>query len=257
MKDINLMKKFVVLAILIAAPSLRAVDLPLTTLSELRVAVLNQMEHSTSGTALLTTAIIDEAVNRAQLKVASDFPAVEKLDTIWIGAGSTMKFYALNDDFLKLNWTFKYRGDTMLAIEYAPPQTLYQRDAGRTANVSQPDNVSYPRYCFISRSEHNGKISPKLFFFPMASMTATVDTILISYYSLSNELVDDNDSTEIAPEYRDPLVYWACSIASFRIGKLDLGTAFLNVYKECLALSKLSEIKQPFERGFPVETVGK
>lgn len=228
--------------------SIRAVDVPLTTLLELRTAVLDQMAHATAGTALLSAAIVNEAINRAQLKVAYDFPAFEKLDTISLTASATPS-QLLNEDFIKLNWAMKVLGDTIMAIEYVPPQTLYGRQGGRVPNISDNTQFSFPRYCYVSRAL-TAAHKPSIWFYPQDKVTGA-PMVYVSYYAIPEELSSDTDSTDIAPEYREALLYWACSALAFQIGKSNLGMTYLNVYKEILALSKASEIRQPFERGFP------
>lgn len=216
---------FCTLFALMFAVNVYAVNAPLTTRSDIRTAVLNQMEHATAGTAILSTTVVNEVINRAQLKVAYDFPAVEKLDTVTLNSVAT-PMYALPNDFLKLNFAIKVLGDTIMAIEYVPPQTLYNREGGRTANISDNSQFSYPRYCFISKITNGGNVLPRIWFFPQAKSVGSPD-VIVSYFAVPEELNADTDTTEIAYEYREALVYWACSALAFRIGRHDMGMVYL------------------------------
>ncbi len=226
---------------------------PLSTLSELRTAVLNQLYSSTGGTALISKTVANEAINRAQLKVASDFPAYEKLDTVKIQAVIT-HFCELPDDFLKLNWVIRFTGDAVVALEYVPPQYIYNRLRGREPNYAQQGDTAYPRYCFVAGLFED----PKLFFWPPGKAAGGyIDSFYVSYYAVPREMTDDTMKVLIDYGYREPLVFWACADLAYRIGRLDLGDRFVAVYKELLAMSKASEIKQPFYRGYPLEAAGK
>jgi len=226
----------------------------MTTRLQLRTTILNQMLNSTSGTPLIPTTVVNEVINRAQIRVAHDFPAVEKLDSILMSINGGRSF-ELEDDFFKLNWAFKYRGDTTLYIQYMPPQYLGLMDRGRASNVAE-NTKDNPRYCWVSRVDYTGGAKPRIFFYPQHKSPSGTDTILISYYAIPDSLNSDADSTQIAYEYRDALIMYACALLAYRIGRWDVGQKYIEAYQTQLALSKASEIRQPFDRGYPANVAG-
>jgi len=172
----------------------------------LTVAVLNQLHVPSTGDNELTTAIVHKQINKSVAQVCTDFPAVEKLDTVIIGRWQ--EGGSLNTDFDRAYSVMKIVGDTLrVPINRLPDDSLFDRLGGETGLEYDYDKLSHPRYF--------NPFDYYLFVYPKVAIdSAGVDTFLVKYYAMDDALTSATDSTVINPRFINPLISHVCYMLS-------------------------------------------
>lgn len=175
-------------------------------LDSLREAVFAQLNIRPGGSRRITAEIVNKALNRGQAQVCIDYPALEKIDTVLVNRYDTGG--TLPADFRSLRSVWRCIGDTVYV-----PLTIINPDSARIL-ISQYQEMKHdkqnplsPMYCWT-----HGR---KLRLWPrFIGGTTTVDTLQIEYFALGAALVNDSDSTRIAPDYINKLIFYACADVS-------------------------------------------
>lgn len=196
-------------------------------LDSLRVYVLDQANVNAAFTNTVSQARVTRAINRACAKVSYDFPAVEKLDTIYL-VDST-DGVALNTDFIRARSAYQVRyGDNEAVASWGVPMTPVNPDSIPMKDVTGDENRPRP----------NDKTSFRYFwtyadrFFTQPQWSATTDSIrvVVSYYAVANRLDAASDTTLIQPEYREKVILYAVSLVKMLQGLYDESQIYLNRY---------------------------
>jgi hypothetical protein len=170
-------------------------------LDSIRVAALNQIGLPTAGTTRITAAIANAIINYGIQEVSTNFPAVEKLDTITID--SVSEGGALASDFVAIRSCELMIDDTLrIPLQYKPVDSIFEKRPSKEG--AKPDDITDPRYY----RTHAGRLltSPKF----VSGDIGDSALFLISYYAVGDFLSSGTDSTNIVEEYRDELLDWVC-----------------------------------------------
>lgn len=213
------MKK-ILFALIILVTSVGAETSP--QLDSIRVAAFNQIGVPTGGSDRITAAIANAIINYGIQQVSTDFPAVEKLDTITIDTVS--EGGALASDFVAIKWCQLILSDmARLPLQYKSEDSLFMERPSDSSSTGDPDDVTDPRYYYT----HAGRLHT---FTKIVSGDATEGDsalFLIGYYAVGNRLSSGTDSTNILESFRDELLNWIC----YRLEKLRYRYASASGYK--------------------------
>ena len=175
-------------------------------LDSIRIAAYNQIGVPAAGTLRITGAIANAIINYGIQKVSTDFPAVEKLDTIVIDTVS--EGGALSSDFVRIRWAQLMQGfDQRIPLEYLVEDSLFLIKPSDEQTKAKADNLTDSRYYYT--------MAGKLLIWPkmvIGDVMADGDSalVLIGYYAVGDALSSGTDSTNIPSEYRDELIAWVC-----------------------------------------------
>lgn len=213
MKKILIVFSLLLYALLVAPTDCQAQTLG--SLDSLYLGAFAQLNIPATGTATVTPAFAKGAVNRGIQAISTIYPAVEKLDTVV--ADATSKFFALNTDFVAINWVLKFSGDTMtLPLEYTPVDSLFDAYKGITGAKANYQNAAQnPRFAWSGKQ--------KIFFYPKPVLA---DTFLVSYFAVGRKLTSDTMTTDIQPMYREQVLYYACALIADLQGQKAVATGY-------------------------------
>ena len=212
------MSRLVIVSLCLLAVNLSAETNP--QLDSIRVAAFNQIGIPAAGSDRVTAAIANAIINYGIQQVSTDFPAVEKLDTISIDSAS--EGGALASDFVRVGWCQLMMGDTLrLPLEYKLPDSLFFKKPSEDDADADADDLTDPRYYYTQGG--------RLLAWPKFKKGDIGDSalFLVGYYAIGDALSSGTDSTNIHSEYRDELLNWIC----YRLEKLRYRYASATSYK--------------------------
>lgn len=158
----------------------------------LRITACYQVGLPIAGTAAVTTAMMNNAINYAVQRVSTDFPAIEKIDTLVLR--DTAQGVALPSDLFQIKWCQMMFLDTLVPLEYITEDELYSKR-----------NLSVPRYYYTQ--------ADRLLTWPrLREEMYDLDSALvfIGYYAIDSALASDSAETDIPEDYRDELIDYIC-----------------------------------------------
>lgn len=196
-------------------------------LDSLRTYTLDQANVTSVYTNTVSQVRLTRAINRACNAVASDFPAIEKLDTIYL-VDST-NGVALNSDFVRVAAAYQvhYDSTSALASWFIPmspltPDSIPGKDPTESENQGDPNNPAQFRdyWTFGNR------------FFTQPSWGTSDDSLMVvvSYYASANQLTVASDTTLIQPEYRNYIITYAVMLIKRMQGLFAEATEYEKAY---------------------------
>lgn len=203
-----MIKKILILAsILTLLPlTLRADNLldSLLRLDSLRASI--EQELNNSG---ILDPIIDNFINRAAFRVCTNYPAIERIQTLSLHVDSTGA--QLNNDFLRIRVAFKeiLTGSpavkTWIPLIFIDPDTLSRIRNGIAEMQDKRDDILLPVFYYTQNN--------KFFTFPKLDKGPGADgnrTFIVKYYAKDTVVLQaGNDHTAISFNYRDALIDYA------------------------------------------------
>jgi len=207
----------VLVFLLLAGSALAGSDPIYPRLDSMQAAVYAQLNISSSGTSRITSAKVRYALNRAQAKTATDFPVIEKQDTVIIVRAS--EGGSLNADFQRLFQVFKRRGDTLrYPMHIIPVDSL----SLLKPSVSQVrTTVESPALCW--------SYGRKLWTHP--KVIGTPDTFFVDYYALPDRMDSLRDTCYVPGEYLEHVIFYACGLLSATRELFDEANWYLQWYE--------------------------
>ncbi|KKM24833.1 hypothetical protein LCGC14_1601180 [marine sediment metagenome] len=174
-------------------------------LDSIRIAAFNQIGIPAAGTVRVPVATANAIINYGIQEVSTNFPAVEKLDTISIDSAS--EGGALASDFVAIKWCQLMVDDTLrIPLEYKSEDSLFPKRPSVDDADADADDLTEPRYYYT----HN----KRLMTFPKVKVGDVTDgdsaLFLIAYFAVGDRLDAETDSTNILEAYRDELLDWVC-----------------------------------------------
>jgi hypothetical protein len=201
-------------------------------LDSLNAAVYAQLNVKATGTTRLTAGKLRYALNRAQAKVATDFPALEKSDTVLISR--SVEGGTLNADFQRLFAVNKRRGDTLrYALKIIPVDSVPLLNP---ATPQKPMDVESPAHCWSWGRQL--RMHPKI--------RGAVDTFYVDYYALPPRMNSLSDTCLIPSEYLELVVFYACGLLSATREGYDEANWYFQWYEaqKRPPISREAELKQ-------------
>ncbi len=194
-------------------------------LDSIRIAAFNQLGIPIAGTDRMTAAKANAIINYGIQEVTTNFPAVEKLDTITLDSAS--EGGALASDFVAIKGCQLMSGDTMrIALEFKVEDSFLVVRPDPANNKTEPDDVGGGPYY----RTHAGQ----LMVWPKFRRGDIGDTalFLISYYAVGDRLDAETDSTNIDEQFRDELLDWVCYRLEYLRYRYNSGDKFLGKYNK-------------------------
>jgi hypothetical protein len=195
-------------------------------------AVYSRLNVSATGTTRVTADRVRYALNIAQAQVATDFPALQKTDTVIISRG--VEGGALNADFQRLQAVYKRRGDTLrYAMKIVPVDSVPLLSPKKTQEVS---DVESPSVCWTWGKYL--RTHPKI--------RGSVDTFFVDYYALPPRMDSTNDTCLIPGEYLGSVILYASGLLSATREEFDVANWYFQAYEaqKQPPVSRESELKQ-------------
>lgn len=186
--------KRLLIPLMLVAVSLSAQ--PSGRLDSLRVRAYVSMNMQVTGTALVTSAVVNRIINQSIGTVCSDFvDALQKYDTVAL-TGS-VEAGSLNTDCLEVLKVWRMLGDSIRVKLY--PESVYTKSPGDTTGSKQNLlDASSPAYFRI--------VGQYISTFPkFMKPGGYVDSLLVQYQATDRQLRDDSMATAIAGNYIDAL----------------------------------------------------
>ncbi|MFH1740222.1 MAG: hypothetical protein ABIH23_14535 [bacterium] len=186
-------------------------------LDSMQASVYAQLNVSASGTTGLTAVKLRYALNRSQAKIATDFPALEKVDTVILVRAS--EGGSLNSDFSRLLAVQKRRGDS---LRYA--MRIIPADSAHLLSPEKPQErgqVISPAYCWSYGKR----------FYTQPKVSIGADTFFVNYYALPPRMDSLNDTCLIPGEYLEQVIFYACGILSATRELFDEANWYLQWYE--------------------------
>ena len=191
-------------------------------LDSMAVTVLGQLNLPAAGTATVTLPRVYTAVNRGISKVCTDFPAIEKLDTLT--ADSAVDGVALNTDFSRMRTCFWSWSDSLrIPLQTVPPGAFEDTLFAYMGTIAhQLNNKENPRYSW--------EFSKRLFFHPKFFSSVYGKTFLITYYAQDTVLQTAASTTQINEDYLEMVVLYATFLVARMAGKHADANAYRDDY---------------------------
>ena len=212
-----------VLLLLFAAGGAHSQLSPLSkTLDSLQVYVPMMAGVPVAGSRLITPALVKFYINMAYNEVCSTWPAVERIDTVFIARG--LEGALLPTDFRDMLGVYR-EGDTT----WRAPLTFISHDSvaqvlktARDVVIQDINNIMVPAFYTIQER--------RLILHPKYIKEVSQDYI-IHYIGMGTTLVNGADTLEVQPIYI-PKVYQraAAYLASMRLDDF-LGSFFIRMYE--------------------------
>ena len=175
-------------------------------LDSLRAYTLDQANVSASYTSTVSQVRVTRAINAACAMVARDFPAIEKLDTIYLV--DSVNGVALNSDFSRVRTAYQWYSDSTAAVaSYIVPMMPVEPDSIPGLDPTKDENIVDPTDPTAIR--HYWTFGNRFFTQPAWGTTDDSLKIIVSYYADANYLNAVSDTTLIQPEYRPYIVTYA------------------------------------------------
>ena len=203
------------------------VSVPLANRAEMRSEVYRLLGEDTTGTARVTDAIVNNAINIAQVQVAADFPAYEKFDTVEAAYVATW-WSDMNVDLDRINWIALFSDDTMYTWQRIDPRAVY-------TGAQVADSHLHVKHYFDAHPVDDTAFTPRLFAVPpIVKDSGEIDSMLVAYYAIPSELTDDTTTTRIRYQFRDEVTTWAahrlCFITEDWIRRAELKKEYNEAY---------------------------
>lgn len=197
-------------------------------LDSIGLSIYQKLWIGTSGNERIPDSVRNTAINESITQICHDFPAIEKTDTISLVAAT--KGIALNGDFLRVNWVFKFgtKDDNpmLIPLQYAPVGTLFEARAQLAGAEQKVNDESAPRYYFTWND--------LMYFYPQPG---EVDSVILAYYAMDTLLQVAASITQILPQYRDAIIHLSCYKLALIQERFTVAQAHLIRYNELLGLS--------------------
>lgn len=204
----------------------------------LRTAVAYQLRTRVVSTRLLDTAKINLAVNRAVAEVCTQAPAFEKMDTLTVD--STAEGGTLPDDFVAMHEVYRISGDT-IRWELMP-RTLVKPQVATTIDPTDPASLNrlYPGLELHDRADLKSPSSYAVFgstfiLYPKYILNA-VDSFLILYYAIDDELTTDTSNCLVDQRYMEAVVYYAAALCAATSEEFDKANWLMAQYTREMSL---------------------
>lgn len=187
----------------------------------LRQYALDKCFLPTAGTDAATAAKLNRQLNLCIYEVSTDFPAVEKWDTVVFSMADQAGL--LNADFDRIASVARIVGDTTIKI-YVPMSPFvfdnaFDANLGFAGVKHNRGDSAQPRGYATFRGSDKGW---RLFVYPREAKPAdAADSFLVHYYAIGRQLDSDTAQTDIHPSYFDELL----SLYAGRIQELRMNYA--------------------------------
>lgn len=198
-------------------------------LASLRAMVRHQLATEGRATGLLTNTTVDYAINRAIAQVCTKYPALAKLDTVFVTQDSMG--VGLNTDFDRIIGVKRFAAEenpdqpdqVVVALTYKHPDSLPKDMGTEQAGKEKDDYLHSIKYFYT--------VGNRLMLWPKTS-SLVADSFLVEYYAQDEMLVDSTDSTLIYYRYIEKVINHACMSLSGT--RKDYGDAYFywNLYED-------------------------
>lgn len=199
---------FSVIALLLQAVGASAGQSP--RLDSLRVYSFDFALLPVAGNRTVTTAIGNRVVNTAIQQVCTDFPALEKLDTVTLSSG--MEGATLNSDMV-----------SVVAVEYILPIENEHGDADTVRMYVPPIAVNDLRLKFPTSTSvvqnKSGQYDPKFWYveakklkFAPKWIRGDTASFVVTYLAMDTLLTTDSSSTSVETQFLNAVKYYAASL---------------------------------------------
>lgn len=232
------MKKYIFILLLLTVTAKAQVYSINPSLDSLRVNALAKINSSTSGN--MTDAKINFTINMCVGIVCDGFPAIEKVDTLVVNRASSG--FAFNSDFLRVQSVFRIdqygdegEQEIWTPINYIPYDSLAiifdtkrknADDLGKDLDLLTA--YSWGRMLYFTPKNYTPVGDP--------------DSFIVYYYARDAMLVSGTDSTNIAPEYMDELMYLIMSELESIQEDYGASNFYFNRYQSFIGMPKPREI---------------
>ena len=192
-----------VLLVFVLALFVGTVNAASLRLDSLRTECFDKLNIPDAGTRTITTAIGNRLINQAINEICTDFPALEKIDTIIVykedeGGVLPSDFVALKNVFLMDGYTVRI---PLKIVGADTLRKLFNSEGQVKHDKSNPMSIAYAF-----------KYARRLMLLPKyAKDTAAIDSFLVYYYATDAQLTNDTDSTLIEKRFRGVLISYATS----------------------------------------------
>lgn len=173
------------------------------SLDSLKYMVSAQLAATPGGTNLMSSSRLTWAINRAIAQTCSDWPAIEKLDTVAIDEGD--EGAALNSDFDRCKAVYRMGDDIRVPLAYCHPDSL-------PAKIGTPEQAKQENQAELNSVRFWHTSGKRLLVLPRPDKpSADPDSFLVEYYAQDSRLTTGTDSTAIAQAYMDKVIAYACN----------------------------------------------
>ena len=162
---------------------------------------LYETNTRTTFTNNLTQAKAIYLLNKSLGRVCTDFPALEKIDTVVLSKDSMG--VSLNPDFIRAIRIYKIEHEDVDSGQILIPLRYVSSDSAWILYPTESSNEKSPKKLSTSYFTH-GQI---FFTHPKSQTIASIpDSFLVFYNAMDAKLTSGTDSVTIAPDYINPLI---------------------------------------------------
>lgn len=193
-------------------------------LASLRRGCYYQLPGCTTSTSIISTSVVDFAINRAIAETCKKYPAIEKLDTI--GVSKDDEGVALNSDFLRIKKVFRMGSDTLrYPLAPIPTDSVFSFQ-GDLKNHYHEDKNSLLSIKYFSTFGKRLLLHPK-----PAKLNADPDSFLVYYFAQDAMLVNSTDSTAVSSDYTEKVILYACAVLSATRRDYQAAAFYMNMFE--------------------------
>lgn len=155
--------------------------------------------------ALFPDSSIHRSINMALLELSTDFPVIQKIDTLIFTVDSFG--VTLSVDFDRVAVAFRRFGNSWIPMVGISPDSIPITITTLGQVVADPQNPLEPRHYWTQDN----------IFYPSPKSARVKDTFHVWYYAVSSALYADNIPAGFRLKYRDELINLAVSIGYARL----------------------------------------
>lgn len=158
---------------------------------------LYETNTPTTFTGNLTQAKAIYLLNKSLGQVCTDFPALEKIDTVVLNKNSMG--VALNTDFIRIVRLYKIEHESIDTSQILVPLRYVTSDSSWILYPTEETNLQDPSSYFTH--------GQRFFAHPKTqTLTTKPDSFLVFYNAMDAKLTSATDSVAILPDYLNPLI---------------------------------------------------
>lgn len=208
------------LIIFLFIPSLLSAQIP-ALMDSLKFYLCNQyINIDTTGTALLSKQDLFHFINFGIQQTCEDFPAIEKLDTLYVYSDS--EGVSLPSDFLRIEAAFRMV-DSTIRVPFAittVKEILIEQATGESVKQSKASIFS-PNNAHVFKQ--------RLMFTPKYVRDDSLN-ILLYYYARDTWKIHKDSSTQIISKYREKILLYAAAQIWMLRGRPDKAALYQALY---------------------------
>lgn len=225
------MVKIIITILILLLPVMALGQMP-NDIDSLSLILTERMTMASTGTGFVTPAKLLHELNIGIQNVCEDFPAIERIDTLYYAADSDG--VGLASDFDRLFTANRFIDGIIYPLTIIPPELEAEHIKTEGETEIKMDDFTSPKYCY----SYTGR-----FFLTPKFTRPTVDTIIIKYYA-KDLWLSSGDTTVVKNKYLELIIFYAMSNLWADRGRFTRADYYTNRYEREKQIPPSSRVEE-------------